>query len=298
MALPSLDRLAAFAAVARHRSFRAAAAERGVSASTLSQAVRDLEVQLGVRLLHRTTRSVAPTEAGARLLTRLGPALQELSTAVDAVHAADGVVSGLLRINAPAPAIDHVLAPLLGPFLALHPRVRVEIVAQTALIDIVAEGFDAGVRWEEKLPQDMVAIPLSGPQRYVVVAAPALLGTQGRPTHPRELEQRPCVRLRFPSGRLLAWEFECGDERVVVEAEGRLVATHGPVLLHAALDGAGFAMMFEADADAHVAAGRLVRVLDEWLPPFPGPRLYFAGRRQLPPPLQAFVEFVRRTRGS
>lgn len=291
--MPSLDDLAAFAAVARRRSFRAAAVERGVSPSALSQAVRDLEDQLGVRLLHRTTRSVSPTEAGARLLTRLAPALTELAAAVDSVHATDGVVAGLLRINAPAPAVDLVLAPLLARFLAQHPRVRVEIVVETALVDIVAEGFDAGIRWDESLAQDMVSVPLCGPQRYVVVAAPALLATHAAPTHPQHLLHLPCVRLKFTSGRLYPWEFERGAEHVVIEPEGPLVASHGPLLLQAALDGVGFAEMFEGYAEEHIAAGRLVRVLEDWLPPFPGPRLYYPSRRLPPPPLRAFVQFVR-----
>lgn len=291
--MASLDDLAAFAAVARRRSFRAAAAELGLSASALSQAVRDLEDSVGVRLLHRTTRSVAPTEAGARLLARLNPALAELMSAVDAVHATDGVPAGLLRINAPAPAADLVLAPLLGPFLARFPRVRVEIVVETSLVDIVAEGFDAGVRWDETLAQDMVAVPLCGPQRYVVVGSPVLIATHGRPEHPDDLRRCPCVRLRFPSGRLLEWEFERGGERILIEPEGPLVATHGPLLLRAARDGVGFTSTFEGYVEEEVAAGRLVRVLDDWLPPFPGPRLYYPSRRQPPPALRAFVEFVR-----
>ena len=291
--MPSLDHLASFAAVARRRSFRAAAIERGVSASTLSQAVRDLEDELGVRLLHRTTRSVAPTEAGARLLARLAPALADLAAAIDVVHATDGVVAGLLRINAPAPAADLVLAPLLGPFLAKHPHVRAEVVVETALVDIVADGFDAGVRWDESLDQDMVAVPLCGPQRFVVVGAPGLVAAHAVPTHPHDLLQVPCVRLRFPSGRLYPWEFERDGEQLVIEPQGPLVASHGPVLLQAALDGVGFASLFEGYAAEHVAAGRLVRVLEAWLPPFPGPRLYYPSRRLPPPPLRAFVEFVR-----
>ncbi len=293
MASPSLDDLAAFAAVARRRSFRAAAAERGVSASALSQAVRDLEEQLGIRLLHRTTRSVALTEAGTRLLTRLAPALLELGAAVDAVHMSDGVPAGLLRINAPSPAVDLVLAPLIRTFLQKYPRIRVEVVAESALVDIVAEGFDAGVRWDESLARDVVAIPLCGPQRYVVVAAPELIARVGAPVHPQDLVQRPCLRLRFPSGRMPAWEFERGGEQVVVDPEGPLVASHGPMLVQAALDGVGFISTFEGYVEEYVATGRLVRVLDDWLPPFPGPRLYYPSRRQLPPPLQAFVDFVK-----
>jgi DNA-binding transcriptional LysR family regulator len=267
--------------------------ERGVSPSALSQAVRDLEEQLGARLLHRTTRSVSLTEAGARLLAHVSPALAELATAVDGVHAEEGVAVGLLRINAPAPAVDLVLAPLLGSFLAAHPRVRAEVVVETALVDIVAEGFDAGVRWDESLHQDMVAVPLSGPQRYAVVAAPSLIEATGLPEHPSDLARRPGVRLRFPSGRLLPWEFERGGERIVVEPTGPLVTSHGPLLVRAALDGFGFASTFEGYVAEHIAAGRLVSVLADWLPPFPGPRLYFPSRRQLPPPLRAFVAHVR-----
>lgn len=293
MTTPPLDDLAAFAAVARRRSFRRAAAERGVSPSALSQAVRDLEAALGVRLLHRTTRAVAPTEAGARLLERLAPALDEVVAAVDAVHATDGVVAGLLRINAPAPAVDLVLAPLLGPFLARHPHVRVELVAETALVDIVAAGFDAGVRWDETLAQDMVAVPLCGPQRYVAVASPAWIAAHGTPEHPRDLERFACVRLRYPSGRVPPWEFERGGERVVVDPPAALVTSHGPLLVRAALDGIGVATTFEGYVESAIAAGHLVRLLDAWLPPFPGPRLYYPSRRQVPPPLRAFVAFVR-----
>ncbi|HNH48421.1 MAG TPA: LysR family transcriptional regulator [Myxococcota bacterium] len=293
MASPSLDDLAAFAAVARRLSFRAAAVERGVSASALSQAVRDLEDQLGTRLLHRTTRSVALTEAGTRLLSRLAPALVELSAAVDAVHLTEGVPAGLLRINAPPPAVDLVLAPLISAFLKQHPRVRVEVVAESALVDIVAEGFDAGVRWDESLARDVVALPLCGPQRFVVVAAPELLARVGVPRRPQDLVQCPCLRIRFSSGRRPGWEFERGEERVVVDPEGPLVGSHGPLLLRAALDGVGFVHTFEGYVAEHVAAGRLVPVLDDWLPPFPGPRLYSPSRRRLPPPLQAFVDFVR-----
>jgi len=290
----NLDQLEAFAAVARRRGFRAAAHERGVSASTLSQTVRDLGERLGVRLLNRTTRSVAPTEAGARLLERLSPALADIAAAVDQVHAADGAPAGSLRINAPEPAIELVLAPIVGEFLKAHPRVRLDIVAQSSLVDIVAEGFDAGVRWDESLARDMIAVPLSGPQRYVVVASPEAIARWGAPEHPRDLLSRPCARLRFPSGAMPPMEFERGNEVIRLEPDGPLICGNAALMVATALAGAAFVSTFEGYAAEHVAAGRLVTVLDDWLPPFSGPRLYYPSRRQMPPPLRAFVDFVRK----
>lgn len=290
----SLDQLEAFAAVARRRGFRAAALERGVSASTLSQTVRDLEERLGVRLLNRTTRSVATTEAGAQLLERLSPALADIAAAVDQVHAAGGEPAGSLRINAPEPAIELVLAPIVGDFLKAYPRVRLDIVAQSSLVDIVAEGFDAGVRWDESLARDMIAVPLGGPQRFVVVASPEAIARWGAPLHPRDLLSRPCVRLRYASGIMPAMEFEQGEEVIRVEPDGPLICGNSALMVAAALAGVGFVSTFEGYAAEHVAAGRLVRVLDDWLPPFSGPRLYYPSRRQMPPPLRAFVDFVRR----
>jgi DNA-binding transcriptional LysR family regulator len=291
-----LPGLASFAAVARHRSFRRAAIERGVSASTLSQAVRDLEAALGVRLLNRTTRSVAPTDAGAALLERLGPALGEISEAVMAARAAQDEPSGPLRINAPEPAIEWVLGPMIPEFLAAHPRVRLEVVGETAFVDIVARGFDAGVRWEESLAQDMVAVPLGPPQRYVVVAAPELVARVGAPAHPRDLLSRPCLHVRFSSGAEPPWEFERAGETLRVAVGGPLVANSNALLMQACLAGQGFLQTFDAAAAPHLASGRLVSVLDDWSEPFPGPRLYYPSRRQPPSALQAFVAFVQARR--
>src|SRR5688572_19947810 len=208
MGRPDLYALDSFAAVARHRNFRRAAVERGVSASTLSQTVRDLEARMGVRLLNRTTRSVALTDAGAALLQRLQPALFEIGEAVSEARSTQAEPQGPLRINAPEPAVELVLAPMVADFLATHPAVRLEVTSETRFVDIVAAGYDAGVRWGESLAQDMVAVSLGPPQRFVVAAAPSLIARVGAPKHPRDLLGLPCLRVRFPSGGEPAWEFE------------------------------------------------------------------------------------------
>lgn len=291
-----LQALDSFAAVARHRNFRRAAIERGVSASTLSQAVRELETRIGVRLLNRTTRSVALTDAGAALLKRLGPALTEIGEAVDEARSAQAEPSGPLRINAPEPAVDLVLAPIVAEFLARHPAVRVELVSETSFVDIVAAGYDAGVRWGESLAQDMVAVSLGPPQRYVVAAAPALIARVGVPAHPRDLLQLPCLRNRFPSGAVPPWEFERAGEVVRVSPNGPLIANSIALLMRAALEGLGFHSTFDGYAAPHLASGRLVAVLADWCEPFPGPFLYYPSRRTLPSPLRAFVDFVQARR--
>ena len=297
MSKPDLTDLDAFAAVARERSFRRAARLRGVSASTLSQAVRDLEAELGVRLLNRTTRSVLPTEAGRRLLERLLPALNEIESAVEGMHATDDEPAGLLRINAPLPAIDLVLAPLIARFLERCPRVRLEVVSDSSRIDIVAEGFDAGVRWDEHLEQDMIAVPFGGRQSYALVAAPQVIEAHGRPAHPRDLTALPAIRQRFSSGVMFPWEFEKDGQIVRVDPTPRRVSTDIALQRRAALDGAGFWAAFEGYVREDIAAGRLVSVLEDWLPSFPGPSLYYPSRRHVPPPLRAFVEFIQAERG-
>jgi len=288
-----LGALDSFAAIARHGSFRRAAVERGVSPSTLSQTLRDLEARLGVRLLNRTTRSVALTEAGAALLATLQPALGQIAEAVDAARSAQAAPSGPLRINAPEPAVEWVLAPMAAAFMDAYPDVRLEITAETAMVDIVAKGFDAGVRWGESLAQDMVAVPLGPPQRFVVVAAPALIARVGAPDHPRDLLQRPCLRVRFASGAEPAWEFERHGEGLKVAVQGALVTNSPSLLMQAALDGAGFLHTFDAAAEQHLKSGRLVEVLADWSDRFPGPFLYYPSRRRLPSALRAFVDFVQ-----
>ena len=291
-----LSALDSFAAIARHGNFRRAAIERGVSPSTLSQALRDLETSLGVRLLNRTTRSVALTEAGAALLKSLQPALGEIAAAVDEARSAQDEPSGPLRINAPEPAVDLVLAPMVADFLAAYPAVRLEIISETGLVDIVAKGFDAGVRWEESLAQDMIAVPLGPPQRYTVVATPDLIARYGAPQHPRDLLDRPCLRVRFPSGAEPPWEFERNGEVVKVAGQGPLITSSPALLLRAALDGAGFYAFFDGVVAPYLASGQLVSVLDDWSEPFPGPLLYYPSRRHPPSALRAFVAFVQERR--
>jgi DNA-binding transcriptional LysR family regulator len=288
--------LSAFNAVARHRNFRRAAAEQGISVSTLSQNIRDLEERFGVRLLNRTTRSVAPTEAGERLLNRLGPALRDVFDAVSELRSLRDVPSGRLRINAPAPAVQLVLAPMVAPFLKRYPLIQLEIVDQTELIDIVNEGFDAGVRFEENLARDMIAVSLGPPQRYAMVASPAFLEQHGVPKHPKDVLGKPCIATRFPKGNLLAWEFEKARRVVKITPEATLTCTLSALQVRTAIDGLGFLMTFEGNVRDAIADGRLVEVLRDWCPAFPGPFLYYPSRRQQPPSLNAFVSFVREWR--
>jgi DNA-binding transcriptional LysR family regulator len=290
--------LSAFAAVARHRNFRRAAAELHVSVSSLSQRLRDLEERLGIRLLNRTTRSVAPTEAGERLLDRITPALRELGDAVAEIGEGADEPAGRLRINAPEPAVGLVLAPMVAPFLKAYPNINLEVVVEPLLVDIVARGFDAGIRFEENLAQDMIAVSLGPPQRYVVVASPNFIAAHGSPKEPRDLLKQPGILTRFPNGVVLPWEFERNGETVKILPEGRLVALNFGLNIQAALGGVGFYSTFEGYVREHIEAGRLVSVLDEWCPEFSGPYLYYPSRRQPPPALRAFVDFVREWRKS
>jgi DNA-binding transcriptional LysR family regulator len=289
---PDLRNLDAFVAVARTRNFRRAALEQRVSVSSLSQRLRDMEERLGVRLMNRTTRSVALTEAGEILLARVAPALRDVGEALDQVRGLREVASGRLRINAPPPAIDLVLAPMIGPFLQAHPQVELDIVAESSFVDIVSAGFDAGVRYGEHLAQDMVAIPLSGPQRYAAVASADYVARRGRPKHPKDLLGHDCIRTRFGSGAMLDWEFEKVGRVVKVSPPAKLIATYLGLARRATLDGAGFWLTFEGYVRGDIKSGALVSVLEDWCEPFPGPLLYYPSRRQVPPALRAFIDFV------
>ena len=284
--------LDAFVAVARTKNFRRAALESHVSVSSLSQRLRDMEERLGVRLMNRTTRSVALTEAGELLLARVGPAMSDVGAALDQVRGLRGVPSGRLRINAPPPAIDLVLAPMVGPFLKAYPQVDLEIVGESSFVDIVAEGFDAGVRYGEHLAQDMIAISLGPPQRYAVVASRQYVAQHGRPKHPKDLLDHACIRTRFGSGAMMDCEFEKVGRVVKVSPPAKLIATHLGLAMKAAHDGIGFWPTFEGYVREAVRSGALVSVLDDWCEPFPGPFLYYPSRRQPPPALAAFVAFV------
>jgi DNA-binding transcriptional LysR family regulator len=284
--------LDAFMAVARVRNFRRAAIEQRVSVSSLSQRLRDMEERLGVRLMNRTTRSVALTEAGELLSARIGPAMQDVGDALDQVRGLRDVPSGRLRINAPPPVVDLVMAPMAAPFLKQYPQIELEIVSDSSFVDIVAGGFDAGARYGEHLERDMIAVSLGPPQRYAVVASPQYIAQHGRPKHPRDLLNHASIRIRYGSGGIPGWEFEKAGRVVKVSPPGRLIANYPGLARRAALDGVGFWPTFEGYVRDEVESGALVRVLDDWCEPFPGPFLYYPSRRQLPPALAAFVAFI------
>ena len=290
-----------FLAVARAGGFRDAARATGKSASGLSEAVRRLETRLGVRLLNRTTRSVAPTEAGRRLMDQLGPALGEVETALDVVNGFRDSPAGTLRLNVPVGVARLVLPQIVPPFLAAYPDIRLEIIAEDSFVDVLAEGCDAGIRYDERLEQDMIAIPI-GPreQRYVTAASRAYLDRTGRPDHPRDLLDHSCLIGRFSGGALTSpWEFEKDGEIVRVEPAGRLiVSTNGAMDLAvaAAIAGSGVIGLFEEWLRPHFDTGHLEPVLEDWWQGFPGPFLYYPGRRHLPAPLRAFVDFTKSMR--
>jgi len=294
MTEPDLADLDAFAAVARYRSFRGAATVRGVSASTLSEAVRRLETRLRVRLLNRTTRSVTPTEAGARLLERLVPALSEVTAAVDAVNGFRDSLTGTLRLNVPTAVARLVLPPIVEGFLKANPGITIEITTEDSFIDVLAAGFDAGIRYDDRLEQDMIAVPI-GPrlQRYAAAAAPGYLAAHGRPDHPKDLLGHACIRHRFASGVTLAWEFERNGEIVRISQPGPLVATTIELDISAAVAGLGVIKCFEGYLAPALTSGALVPVLEDWWQSFSGPFLYYAGRRHIPAPLRAFIDFIK-----
>jgi DNA-binding transcriptional LysR family regulator len=284
----------AFATIVEHGGFGRAAAHLRVSPSALSQTMRKLEERLGVRLLNRTTRSLAPTDAGARLLERLGPLLSELDAAVVEAQDAARAPAGTLRINAPRLAALSFLGPLVGRFLAAHPGMTLDLVVEDALTDIVAGCFDAGVRLGERLQRDMVAVPLCGALEMMAVASTRYLARHGRPETPRDLQHHRCINWRLPStGGVYRWEFERGKRVLEVAVEGPLVVNDADLAVRAALDGVGIAYLIDLHVAALVRSGKLERVLAPWSPSFPGFYLYYPSRRQMPPVLRAFVDFVR-----
>ena len=291
--------LEAFVAVARAEGFRDAARATGLSASGLSEAVRRLEEKLGLRLLHRTTRSVTLTEAGTRLLARLGPALGEVEDALDVVNGLRDRPAGTLRLNVPVSAAKLVLPGLVPGFLAAYPDIRLEVVTEESFVDVLAAGCDAGIRYDERLEQDVIAVPI-GPrvQRAAAAASPAYLARRGRPAHPRDLLSHACLRNRFASGATAPWEFERDGEALRIEPSGPLVVQAGEgsdLAVMAAIQGTGIVYLFEDWLKPHLASGALEPVLADWWPSFPGPFLYYAGHRLIPPPLRAFVDFLRAT---
>jgi DNA-binding transcriptional LysR family regulator len=292
-----LGDLNAFLAVARAKGFRDGARASGGSASGLSEAVRRLETQLGVRLLHRTTRSVVPTEAGQRLLERLGPALNEVQAALDVVNGFRSRPAGTLRLNVPVSAARLALPAIVPPFLAAYPEIRLEVIADDSFVDVLAAGCDAGIRYDERLEKDMIAVPI-GPrvQRFATAASPAYLNRYGRPQHPRDLLSHACLRGRFASGAMAPWEFECDGEVVRVDPSGPLLVQVGAatdLAVEAAIAGTGIIYLFEDWLRPHLDSGALEPVLEPWWQRFSGPFLYYPGRRLLPAPLRAFVDFIK-----
>ena len=252
-----LNGLRLFAVVARHLNFRRAAAELGLSAPSLSERVRELEDRLGVRLFNRTTRSVALTEAGTNLLDRVGPALAAISDAVASIGTFSEAPVGTLRINGPRPALQFRLVPLVMEFLGAYPNMRVEIVADEAFIDVVAAGFDAGVRYGESLDQDMIAVSLGGPQSFRVVGSPAYLGKYGRPSHPEDLAAHKCFAQVFPRGNQLRWTFEKDGREISIPPRGPLASTEASIQLDGARRGHGLAFLFAEHCEADLIAGTL-----------------------------------------
>ncbi|MBY5427943.1 LysR family transcriptional regulator [Rhizobium leguminosarum] len=293
-----LGDLNAFVAVARAGGFREGARVSGSSASFLSEAVRRLEGQLGVRLLNRTTRSVVPTEAGKGLLARLGPALSEVESALDVVNGFRDRPAGALRLNVPISAARLVLPAIVPPFLAAYPDIRLEVVTDESFVDVIAAGCDAGIRYDERLEQDMIAIPI-GPrvQRFAIAASPGYLDRRGRPQHPSELLGHACLLGRFASGAMTApWEFERDGEIVRVDPTGPLIVRVGgatDLAVDAAISGTGIVCLFEDWLRPHIYSGALEPILEPWWQRFSGPFLYYPGRRLVPAPLRAFIDFVK-----
>lgn len=292
-----LQDLFAFLAVVQAGGFREGARASGSSASSLSEAVRRLETRLGVRLLNRTTRSVVPTEVGARLAERLVPALGEVEAALDVVNSFRDRPSGTLRLNVPANVSRLVLPSIITPFLKTYPEIKLEVIVEDSFVDMLAAGCDAGIRYDDRLEQDMIAVPI-GPrfQRFATAASPAYLDARGRPQHPRDLLDHACLRGQFASGAIPTWEFERDGEIIRVDPSGPLLVRLGAAVelaIEAAVGGLGVIHLFEEWLQPHLDSGALEPVLQPWWQTFTGPFLYYPGRRHLPSPLRAFVDFIR-----
>jgi DNA-binding transcriptional LysR family regulator len=290
---PGLNDFDAVIAVARKASFRAAALELGMSTTALSNAVGKLEADLGIRLFNRTTRSVSLTDAGRLFIEQVGPALQDIHGAMEAVRSQQATPSGTLRINAFAMAAREILSPLVLEFLRRHPKVHVDLVTEGRLVDIVAEGFDLGVRVADLVPSDMIAVSLGRPQRYAVVGSLGYIEQHAKPQVPPDLLHHPCIRVRLPNGALYRWEFEKNGQRVQVDVTGPITLDEASLARTAVLEGIGLGFFMEQDLRAEIEAGRLIRVLEDWTPPFGGLCLYYPGRRNPSAALKAFISLAR-----
>lgn len=293
------DALRAFRTIAEYGSFTRAAAALDVTASALSQTLQQLESQLGTRLLQRTTRKVGLTEAGQELLQRISPALNALDMALDATRQHADRPRGTLRLTVPTVVAQTVIEPVLGEFMARWPDVKLDICVDDALSDLIAEGFDAGIRLGERLQRDMVAVPIGGSERAVVVGSPAYFKRYGKPKEPKDLQKHNCIKHRLvTSGAIYRWEFahRSGAQKgrwYEIAVDGSLTVNHISLALRAALDGIGLACMLETSARTALDAGQLECVLEPWLPPFDGFYLYYPSRFQVPPKLRVFIDFIR-----
>lgn len=293
MTKASLAELEAFATVARRGGFRAAARELDVSSSGLSHAVAALEERLNLRLFNRTTRSVVLTAAGTQFLEEILPALAAIDSAIENAGEHLGEPSGLLRLNMAPGAARFVMAPLIRDYLSRYPRMKVEIVGEAALVDVIGKGFDAGIRLRDSVPPDMIAVPIIPEVRLVIVGSPDYLCDRPLPIVPRDLLAHECIGYRMGSGRLYHWEFARGDERLALDVPGRLILDDSGLMLDAALAGMGLAYIAEETAAPHVRAGRLTPLLMDWMPEEPPLCLYYSGRRHVPAKLRLFIDLVR-----
>ncbi|WP_027136370.1 LysR family transcriptional regulator [Geminicoccus roseus] len=288
-----LNDLDAVMAIARRASFRSAARDLAMSTTALSNAIAKLEADLGVRLFNRTTRSVSLTDAGRRFVEQVGPALQDIHAAMEAARSQQATPSGTLRINTFPTAAREILLPLVLEFLRRYPQVHLDLVTEGELVDIVAEGFDLGVRGAAQVPSDMIAVSLGQPQRFAVAGSPSYFSKRDRPRIPSDLLDHPCVRVRLPNGALYRWQFEKGGQTAQIEVHGPLTLDEASLARAAVLEGTGIGFFMEPDVRADLQAGRLVRVLEDWTPPFGGLCLYYPGRRNPSAALKAFIGLAR-----
>jgi DNA-binding transcriptional LysR family regulator len=298
MPKPDINELSAFAEVATLRSFRKAADVLELSPSTVSHLMRRLEQRTGVRLLHRTTRSVAPTQAGERLLARLRPVLEELRSALGEVDDFRDQATGRVRVNAPEQGVRLLLREVVPAFQKKFPDIELDLVTEGRFVDIVKEGFDAGVRLGGTIPRDMIAIPLGGQARCIAVASPRYLARHKRLQTPDDLKSHECIRVRLPNGKLFAWEFEKRGQTLAIDVPGTLILNQEGLMIEAALAGLGVAYVFESSVRDALKARRLTSVLDDWCAGFPGAFLYYPGNRNVPSALRAFVDMVKISRAS
>jgi DNA-binding transcriptional LysR family regulator len=290
-----LIELEAVVAIARHSSFRVAAAELGMSSTALSHAVRGLEARLGVRLFNRTTRSVSLSEAGEEFVATVAPALADIKGAMEAVNTHRDTPTGTLRINSSVGAARRILTPVVLEYVSRYPDIKVDLVTEGRLVDIVADGFDAGIRTVDNVPKDMIAVPFGQSLRYAVVGSPSYFETHPIPRKPQDLLAHICIRSRLPSGVIYRWEFERDGAIHNIDVSGPLTLDEPTLILEAARQGAGLAHLSEWSVETDVADGKLIRVLEEWTPIRPGLCLYYPGRRHMPASLRAFIALIRET---